>query len=65
MEGCRAAGITKQCFFKWLKEEAFRDEYLRIHGAIAHIAFETVRRSAAEAAERLTGMMDVKSGPLL
>ena len=64
-EGCRAAGISKQCFYNWMKQEAFREEYRRRHGSFVSLAMETLKGNAVEAAERLSAMMSKEEGPLL
>jgi len=64
-EGCRAAGVSKQCFYNWMKQEAFREEYRRRHSSFVSLAMETLKGNAVEAAERLSAMMSKEEGPLL
>ena len=64
-DGCRASGISKQCFYNWMKQEAFRDEYRRRQNSFVSLAMETLKGNAVEAAERLSAMMTKEEGPLL
>ena len=64
-EGCRDAGISKQCFYNWMKQEVFREEYRKRRSAFVSLAMETLKGNAVEAAERLSAMMSKEEGPLL
>jgi len=64
-EGCRAAGISKQCFYNWMKQEVFREEYRKRQSGFVSLAMETLKGNAVEAAERLAAMMSKEEGPLL
>jgi hypothetical protein len=64
-EGCRAAGISKQCFYNWMKQEAFREEYRARQSGFVSLAMETLKGNAVEAAEKLSAMMSEAEGPLL
>jgi hypothetical protein len=64
-EGCRNAGISKQTFYNWMKIEAFREEYRKNHSRYVALAMETIKGSAIEAAEKLSGMMSSGEGALL
>ena len=64
-EGCKNAGISKQTFYNWMKIEVFRDEYRRNHSRFVALALETLKGSAMEAAEKLSGMISSGEGALL
>lgn len=64
-EGCRAARVSRQCFYNWMKQEAFREEFRRRRSSIVSLAMETLKGSAGEAAEKLSAMMSKEEGPLL
>jgi len=64
-EGCGAAGISKQCFYNWMKQEAFSEEYRKRQSGFVSLAMETLKGNAVEAAERLAAMMSKEEGPLL
>jgi hypothetical protein len=64
-EGCRNAGISKQTFYNWMKIDVFREEYRKNHSRFVALAMETIKGSAIEAAEKLSGMISSGEGALL
>ena len=63
--GCKAAGITRQTFFNWLKERRFREEYELRQDQLFNMAFQTMRRNVREGAEKLAGLLDTDDPKLL
>ena len=64
-EGCQAAGISRKCFYNWMKEEAFRNEYRGRQSRLVDLAIVTLKGNAMEAAEKLSAMVSTEEGPLL
>ena len=50
-EGCKNAGISRQTFYRWLKEPVFRWEYERVGRHLADAALTQFKASAIEALE--------------
>ena len=64
-EGCQAAGISRKCFYNWMKEEAFRNEYRDRQSRLVDLALVTLKGNAVIAAEKLSAMVATEGGPLL
>jgi len=64
-EGCQAAGISRKCFYNWMKEEAFRNECRGRQSRLVDLALVTLKGNAMEAAEKLSAMVATEEGPLL
>ena len=58
-------GRARQTFYKWLKEETFRDEYRRQQDLLFDLAFETMRRNVQEGADKLAGLLETDNPQLL
>ena len=52
-EGCKNAGISRQTFYRWLKEPVFRGEYERVGRHLADAALTQFKASAIEALEKV------------
>ena len=63
--GTRKAGRARQTFYRWLKEETFRNEYRRQQDLIFDLAFETMRRNVQEGADKLAGLLETDNPQLL
>ena len=63
--GCMSAGISKQTFYKWLKDETFRGEYQRQQGLLFDLAFDTVKRNVQDGADKLAGLLATSNPQLL
>jgi hypothetical protein len=58
-EGCKIAGISKSCFYKWCDEdENFLAEYHKKQGRLATTAFEKLTKSTETACDKLIALMD-------
>ncbi len=62
-DGCQAAGISRKCFYNWMKEEAFRSEYRGRQSRLVDLAMVTLKGNAMEAAEKLSAMVATEEGP--
>jgi hypothetical protein len=63
-EGCQAAGISKACFYKWMKQETFRAEFERQRERLVEAAFGLIAQSIEKAASVLVGLLDCQDGRL-
>ena len=63
--GCRSAGIAKQTFYNWLKDETFRGEYQRQQSQLFDLAFDTVKRNVQDGADKLAGLLATSNPQLL
>ena len=63
--GCRSAGIAKQTFYNWLKDEPFRGEYQRQQGRLFDLAFDTMKRNVQDGADKLAGLLSTDNPQLL
>ena len=59
-EGCRAAGITTQTWYTWLRGEGFKDEVSWQRETIISEALDRLKAAVNEAVEGLTALMRVK-----
>ena len=63
--GCRSAGIARQTFYKWLKDETFKEEYQRQQGQLFDLAFDTMKRNVQDGADKLAGLLSTDNPQLL
>ncbi|MDA8086738.1 MAG: hypothetical protein M0Z75_08570 [Nitrospiraceae bacterium] len=56
-DGCRAAKISRETFYAWLQEPAFKAEYMRQTGAMIDTARESLRSIAGQAVEVLRKLL--------
>ena len=59
-EGCKAAGISKTCFYDWMQNETFRAEFDRQRDRIVEAAFGLLTASVEKAVSVLVGLLDCK-----
>ena len=64
-QGCKNVGISTRSFYNWMKQDVFRNEYGKRHSSFVALALETLKGSAMEAAEKLSGMISTEEGALL
>ena len=57
-EGCKKAKINKTTLYKWLKDDAFRDELDRQRDEVAAEAFGQLSQSLTKAVESLVALLD-------
>ena len=63
--GCRSAGITRQTFYNWHRDETFREEYQRQQNQLFDLAFDTMKRNVQEGADKLAGLLTTDNPQLL
>jgi hypothetical protein len=63
--GCMSAGIAKQTFYNWLKDETFREEYQRQQRQLFDLAFEAMKRNVQQGADKLAGLLETDDPQLL
>jgi hypothetical protein len=63
-EGCQAAGVSKACFYKWMRNETFRAEFERQRQRLVEAAFGTIAQNIEKAASVLVGLLDCQDGRL-
>ena len=57
-DGCKAARISKTCFYDWMQDEAFKAELQRQRGELVETAFAMVAQSVERAASTLVTLLD-------
>jgi hypothetical protein len=57
-EGCRSAGINKQTWYNWMKDEGFKEEVCSRREAVISDAFDLLKASITSAVEGLIGLVD-------
>jgi hypothetical protein len=56
-EGCRTAGITRQTWYNWVKDEGFANDVYRRRERVISEALDRLKTSVAGAVEGLTGLV--------
>ncbi len=56
-EGCRTAGITRQTWYNWMKDEGFVNEVYRRRERVISEALDRLRTSVAGAVEGLVDLV--------
>lgn len=64
-EGCRKAGISKNTFYTWLQNPAFKEELARLQDEAVHGAVQVLKSSMTRAAVKLVSLLDQKNNPSL
>jgi hypothetical protein len=59
-EGCRMAGITKQAWYKWMKDEGFAEEVRLRREAIVAESLDLLKAAVTGAVEGLTRLVDAE-----
>lgn len=60
-EGCERAKISRDTFYLWLRDPAFKAEFERQQRAIIDEAFHNLKALTGEAVEALKGLLKAKS----
>lgn len=56
-EGCRKAGISRVCFYEWLKDPVFKAAFARQRQELVDLALHELKTSASEAVGVLRGLL--------
>ena len=56
--GCKAARISKACFYGWMQDEAFAAEFDRQRNEIVDAAFGLIAANIEKAVSTLVGLLD-------
>ncbi len=59
-EGCRMAGITRQTWHTWMKDDAFKEEVRLQREAIVADSLDRLRAAVTGAVEGLTNLVDAE-----
>jgi hypothetical protein len=59
-EGCQRAKVSKNAFFTWLKNPAFKDELSRQRDLVITEAMETMKGHLIKAAESLVNLLSTE-----
>ena len=59
-EGCRAAGIAKQTWYRWMSDEAMKVAVSRCREEVISDALERLKTAVAFAVEGLTGLVEAE-----
>lgn len=57
-EGCRQAQISRQTYYDWLKEPAFKDELRRLRKAVVENALQILQAHTTKAVDTLVKLLD-------
>jgi hypothetical protein len=61
VESCRQAKISKQSYYEWLKEPAFKGELSRLRGLAVEDAVEKLKSATMRSVDVLIGLLDTDS----
>lgn len=64
-DGCRKAGISKNTFYTWLQNPAFKEELARLQDEAVHGAVQTLKSGMTQAAVKLVSLLGQKNNPSL
>jgi len=59
-KGCKAARISKTCFYGWMQDEAFAAEFERQRNEIVEAAFGMIAQNVEKAVSSLVGLLNSK-----
>ena len=59
-EGCRAAGITRQTWYNWMRDEALNEAVCQCREGVISDALERLKTSVTFAVEGLTGLVEAE-----
>lgn len=62
-EGCRSAGIGRDCYYRWLEDPAFKAELERLRGEMLSEAVEELRFSVTAAVKTLASLCIDETAP--
>jgi hypothetical protein len=57
-QGCKAAGVSKTCFYDWMQDETFRAELERRRDELVTEGFAALSQNVGKAVETLIGLLD-------
>lgn len=57
-QGCRMAGIAKQTWYNWMRDEEFENEVYRRREVVISEALDRLKTAVSTAVEGLTGLVD-------
>ena len=57
-EGCQAAGISKACFYKWMRDETSRAEFERQQERLAKVAMALLVQNVGKAVSVMVDLLD-------
>ena len=59
-EGCRSAGITRQTWYNWMRDEALNEAVCQCREGVISDALERLKSAVAFAVEGLTGLVEAE-----
>lgn len=62
-EACKEAGISRNCYYEWMKTPEFREEVTRIREEILNEAIEHLKANTTKAVATLSALMDNEGSP--
>ncbi len=57
-DGCKAARISKTCFYDWMQNDVFKAELERQRNELVETAFAVVAQNVERAVSTLVGLLD-------
>ena len=64
-EGCRQSGVSKNAFYSWLQEPAFKEELNRMQDEVVVNALQNLKSNMTRATDVLVSLLDRKENPSL
>ena len=62
-EACKEAGISRNAYYEWLKEPAFKDELNRLRNEVVEDAIGQLKTNTTKAANTLVSLLDREDHP--
>lgn len=62
-EGCKALGISRNCYYEWMKLPEFCQEIARLREELVNDAIAQLKANATKAASTLSNLMDREDSP--
>lgn len=62
-EACKRLGISRNCYYEWMKLPEFSEEIARLRNQLVNDAVVQLKANAIKAASTLSGLMDREDAP--
>lgn len=62
-EACKEAGISRNCYYEWMKTPEFKEEVTKLREEVLNEAIEHLKANAMKAVITLSALMDNEDSP--
>lgn len=62
-EGCKAVGISTNCYYEWLKKPHFKEEMDRLRNELVESALDQLKVNSCKAVATLAKLLDKDDSP--